>query len=110
MLCLIPKLKSLRLEEIGIEQRGLALSFAAKEPPHERDRERRPRDEQRGDGLTAFLPCQDPENEKGHGPDREDRPDDVDAPVARVGHLADQSRTGQDTGDDHGLEQEADTP
>ena len=39
-----------------------------------------------------------------------DGPDDVDAPVAGVGHLADQPAAEQDPGDDDRLEHEADAP
>ena len=104
-----PEAEELGLEEVGVEERGLALALAAAEPPDERN-ESRSRDEEGADRLAALLPHQYPEHQQGHRQGGPERPDEVDAPVAGEGHLADQPAAQQHAGDDHRLEQEADSP
>ena len=70
----------------------------------------RPNREQRRDRFAALLPDQDAEHQAAHPEDGEDRADDVDGPIACVGHIADQPAPGQDDRDDHRFEQEPDAP
>ena len=85
-----PEAEVLRLEEAGVEKRGLPLALAPDEPPRERAEADDPDREQRADGRAALLPDEDPEHDAAH-PDRgEDRADDVDAAGARVRDVVDE--------------------
>ena len=79
-----PEAEVLRAEEVGVDQRGLALALALDEPPRERAERDEADGEQRDDGAAALLPDEDAEHDAAHAERGEDRADDVDASVAGV--------------------------
>ena len=105
-----PEPEALRGEQVRIDQRRGAGALAPHQPAgqeHERDHAER---DQRAHELAALLPDQDAEHDAAHADDRERRADQVDVPVTRVGHVADQLDAGQHDGDHDGLERERDAP
>ena len=70
----------------------------------------RPDDQELGDGLPAFLPRQDAQDDAAHAEDGEDRADRVDLARSGVRHVLDAPGAEQHDRDDHELEQEADPP
>ena len=105
-----PEPEELRLEQVRIDQRGLACALAAHEPPGERAERDGPDREQRRDGLAALLPDQDPEDDAAHAEDRQDPADRVDLPRARVRRVLHEPDAGQHDHDDHDLAGEGEPP
>ncbi len=102
--------EELGLEEVRVEQRGLALALSAAEPPDERDRADSAHREENADPLAALLPDEDAEHQQGHREDGEHRSHEIDAPVPGERLLADQPAAEQDAGDDDRLDRESDPP
>ena len=105
-----PEPEHRRSEQAGVEQGRLLLARAAQEPVGERPQAHRPDDQQLGDGVAAFLPRQDAEDDPAHAEDREDRTDRVDLSRSRVRHVLDVPDPEKDDGDDQELQPEADPP
>ena len=87
----MPEPEQVVLEEVGIEQRRLALALAPHEPAGERpERDEADRD-QDADVLAALLPDEDAEHDAAHADGREHRADDVDVARPGVRHVADRA-------------------
>ena len=107
---MIPNRNSLRREQVGVEQRRLALALAAHQPPGQPGHRDRADRDQRGDGLAAFLPHQDAEHDAAHAEHGQDGADEVDAPGSGVRDVVDELDARQHDRDDDDLEQERDPP
>ena len=66
--------------------------------------------QQRRDRFAAFLPHEDPEHDAAHAEDGQDRAHHVHAPIAGVGHVADELDPREHDDDHDRLEQERDPP
>ena len=78
------------LEQIGVDQRGLAFTLAAGQPVRERAHRDHADGQQRDDGLTTLLPYQDAEHDPAHAQHREARADRIDTARSGVRHVADE--------------------
>ena len=85
------EVEELLLEEIGVEERGLALALPPDQPAEQRNREDDAGAHQQAHRLAALLPGQDAEHEQAHAEHRQRRADRVDAAVAGEGDVADQA-------------------
>ena len=99
-----------RLEEIGIDQRRLALALAPPEPPRERPEPDRAGCEQRADRFAALLPDENAEHDSAHAEDGQDGADDVDLARARVRRVLHEPDPREHDQDHEVLAQERDPP
>ena len=100
----------LGLEEARVDQGGLALALAARQPPSQRHQSDRAGAHQRTDRSSSVFPDEDPEHDPAHADRGEDRADDVHLPRAGVRDVVDEPHSEQDDPDDHELAKEADPP
>ncbi len=97
---MIPSLNKLDRKRSGSISAGFPATLAVDEPVTERSDGNRSDREDRHDGLPAFLPHQDAQDESAHTDDGEDRPDRIEVSRSGVGDVADATETRQHDPDD----------
>ena len=97
-------------EQIGVQERGLALAFAPHEPEREQGQCHGPNADDQTDVAAAFLPHQDAEDNAPHADDGKNRTHSVYLAWPGVGDVLDEADLGQHHEDDDHLEAESHPP
>ena len=99
-----------RAEQVGIEQRQLALTLAPDEPDSERSERRHPDQHEHRDGRSPSFPDEDAEHDAAHAQHRQHRADHVDTLRPVVGRVSHEPDPGKDDPDDDQLQEESHPP